>query len=147
MATMIYCSCLFQWLRDRYGDSQLTRLANGSLAGLTAVCITYPLDIVRARLAYQVTGEAVYTRGIIDVLRSMFTKEGGVRALYQGITPAMIGMVPYAGKFIASQGIHMTDQNCISNRLGTKSYSWQRSTVNPFTLVLKKVIICTPLMN
>jgi solute carrier family 25 protein 16 len=37
----------------------------GALAGVTAVTLTYPLDTIRARLAFQVTGEHKYT-GIIN---------------------------------------------------------------------------------
>ena len=60
--------------------------------------LTYPLDVIRARLAFQVAGEVVYT-GIIDAFRVMFVHEGGVRALYRGIGPTMLGMAPYAGKY------------------------------------------------
>ena len=57
---------------------------------------TYPLDMIRARLAFQVAGEDVYL-GIIHAIKVIVTKEGGVTALYRGIVPTMIGMVPYAG--------------------------------------------------
>ena len=63
---------------------------------MTAVLATYPLDMIRARLAFQVAGEDVYL-GIIHAIKVIVTKEGGVTALYRGIVPTMIGMVPYAG--------------------------------------------------
>ena len=65
--------------------------------GMSAVLVTYPLDVIRARLAFQVAGEVIYT-GIIDAFRIMITQEGGIRALYKGIVPTMLGMAPYAGK-------------------------------------------------
>lgn len=43
----------------------------GSAAGITAVLLTYPLDTIRARLAFQVTGEHVYT-GITHAAVTMF---------------------------------------------------------------------------
>ena len=58
--------------------------------------LTYPLDVIRARLAFQCAGEILYT-GVFDAFRVMVTQEGGVRALYKGIVPTMIGMAPYAG--------------------------------------------------
>jgi solute carrier family 25 protein 16 len=64
---------------------------------MTAVLLTYPLDVVRTRLAFQVAGETFYA-GIVDALRVMVTREGGVPALYKGIVPTMLGMAPYAGK-------------------------------------------------
>lgn len=68
----------------------------GSAAGVTAVLATYPLDMVRARLAFQVNGQHIYS-GILDTIVNIFKKEGGILALYKGLTPTLIGMVPYAG--------------------------------------------------
>ncbi|XP_014678792.1 PREDICTED: graves disease carrier protein-like [Priapulus caudatus] len=76
--------------------SHISKMIAGSCAGVSAVTVTYPLDMVRARLAFQVTGEHVYT-GISHTLRSIVTKEGGVRALYRGFSPTILGMIPYAG--------------------------------------------------
>jgi solute carrier family 25 (mitochondrial carrier protein), member 16 len=68
----------------------------GAGAGLTAVTLTYPLDTIRARLAFQVTGEHKYN-GILQCATAMLKEEGGVRALYRGFVPTLTGMVPYAG--------------------------------------------------
>lgn len=68
----------------------------GAGAGLTAVTLTYPLDTIRARLAFQVTGEHKY-KGIIHTATSILKEEGGVRALYRGFLPTLMGMAPYAG--------------------------------------------------
>lgn len=76
--------------------SNLDKFLAGSLAGVTAVCITYPLDTIRARLAYQITGEHIYA-GIVHVAQSIFQQEGGIKAIYRGFLPTVIGMVPYAG--------------------------------------------------
>ena len=46
----------------------------------------------------QVAGEVFYT-GIADAFRVIFKHEGGIRALYRGIVPTMVGMAPYAGMF------------------------------------------------
>lgn len=52
-------------LRKRIGISgHIHRLMAGSMAGMTAVICTYPLDVVRARLAFQVKGDHRYS-GII----------------------------------------------------------------------------------
>ncbi|KAK6187836.1 hypothetical protein SNE40_005773 [Patella caerulea] len=74
----------------------LIKLLAGSMAGLTAVLFTYPLDVARARLAFQVKGEHVYL-GFVDVFKSMIYDEGGHKALYRGIVPSVLGMAPYAG--------------------------------------------------
>ncbi|KAG8226671.1 hypothetical protein J437_LFUL005760, partial [Ladona fulva] len=41
--------------------SHLAKFIAGSGAGVTAVALTYPLDTIRARLAFQISGEHVYT--------------------------------------------------------------------------------------
>ena len=69
----------------------------GSLAGSTAVACTYPLDLIRARLAYQYGGGGAGSySGIIDAMRTIL-KEGGIRSLYAGLGPTLVGIVPYAG--------------------------------------------------
>ncbi|XP_015600316.1 graves disease carrier protein homolog [Cephus cinctus] len=68
----------------------------GSAAGVTAVTLTYPLDTIRARLAFQISGEHIYT-GIVHTASSIFREEGGLKALYRGFWPTILGMVPYAG--------------------------------------------------
>ncbi|KAF5726152.1 hypothetical protein HS088_TW23G00893 [Tripterygium wilfordii] len=79
------------------GSGPVVDLLAGSLSGGTAVLFTYPLDLARTKLAYQVTDikrsfsggvRSIYTRpaynGIKDVLANVY-KEGGARALYRGI--------------------------------------------------------------
>nr|AKN21578.1 slc25a-10 [Schmidtea mediterranea] len=65
----------------------------GSLAGMTSVLCTYPLDLARARMA--VTSIKKYGN-LLDVLRIM-RKEEGLLAFYRGINPTIIGIIPYAG--------------------------------------------------
>ncbi|KAF8769862.1 solute carrier family 25 member 16-like isoform X1 [Argiope bruennichi] len=84
------------FLKNVIGTSHSVNFFAGSLAGITSVMMTYPLDIARARLAFQVTGEHIYS-GIYDTLSCMFRTEGGVRALYKGLIPTILGMIPYGG--------------------------------------------------
>ncbi|ESP04634.1 hypothetical protein LOTGIDRAFT_135819 [Lottia gigantea] len=88
------CKIIFN--RHTRSHPHINRIAAGSVAGLTAVLFTYPLDIARSRLAFQVTGEHRYL-GLRHLLKCMIYSEGGMKALYRGIVPTMIGMVPYSG--------------------------------------------------
>lgn len=72
-----------------------SKLIAGSLTGITAVTFTYPLDVVRARLAYQVLEKRYHS--IWHTLSSMVQTEGGLRAIYRGFSSTIVGMVPYAG--------------------------------------------------
>ncbi|KAF0305579.1 Graves disease carrier protein [Amphibalanus amphitrite] len=69
-------------------NSHIGTFASGSLAGVTAVFFTYPLDTIRARLAFQVTGEHKYT-GILHVASSIVKEEDGPRALYRRFAATM----------------------------------------------------------
>lgn len=77
-------------------ESHIVKFVSGSLAGVTAVTMTFPLDTIRARLAFQVAGEHVYT-GILDTARTITRDEGGPRGLYRGLSPTLVAMVPYSG--------------------------------------------------
>ncbi|KNC48017.1 graves disease carrier protein [Thecamonas trahens ATCC 50062] len=72
----------------------LVKLAAGALAGMSSVVATYPLDLVRARLASQVEVHA-YT-SIRECLFKTAQSEG-IRGLYKGLSPTLVGIVPYAG--------------------------------------------------
>ncbi|XP_045120241.1 graves disease carrier protein homolog isoform X3 [Portunus trituberculatus] len=89
-----------KFLNNNWGHnkflSKTTSAVAGSMAGVTAVFLTYPLDTIRARLAFQVSGEHVYT-GIVNAAVTIFQTEGGMRALYRGFTATVCGMIPYAG--------------------------------------------------
>ncbi|KAJ6794629.1 putative mitochondrial substrate carrier family protein P [Iris pallida] len=99
------------WILNNYsflGTGPFIDLLAGSAAGGTAVLCTYPLDLARTKLAYQVSSSSrlgnglrsysaqpAYS-GINDVFKSVYM-EGGVRSLYRGVGPTLIGILPYAG--------------------------------------------------
>lgn len=76
----------------------LQRMGSGALAGATAQTAIYPLELIRTRLA--LCPEGMY-RGILDAFRKIARKEGYL-ALYRGIVPNMLGILPYAGVDIAA---------------------------------------------
>ena len=80
---------------------QAATLAAGSAGGVTAVVLTYPLDLVRATMA---TPGSVH-KSMLDALLSI-GRERGVGALYAGCTATCIGVAPYAGlKFLSYEGL------------------------------------------
>jgi len=72
----------------------LSHLVCGSLAGASATLCTYPLDLMRARLASQVH-ERVY-RNIWHGLQYLLKTEG-IKSWYRGSRATLQGIVPYAG--------------------------------------------------
>ncbi|XP_059100783.1 mitochondrial coenzyme A transporter SLC25A42 [Peromyscus eremicus] len=69
------------------------RLLAGALAGTTAASLTYPLDLVRARMA--VTPKEMY--GNIFHVFIRISREEGLKTLYFGFIPTVLGVIPYAG--------------------------------------------------
>mmetsp|Transcript_41103 Transcript_41103/g.97368 ORF Transcript_41103/g.97368 Transcript_41103/m.97368 type:complete len:341 (+) Transcript_41103:286-1308(+) len=78
------------------GVTSLQRLLAGSAAGATAVAITYPLDLLRARLAVSVqqkqSGSGVWWDAVTGG-----TGKISLRGLYRGLNPTLLGILPYAG--------------------------------------------------
>ncbi|XP_074856326.1 solute carrier family 25 member 16 isoform X2 [Carettochelys insculpta] len=106
-------------------------LLAGSMAGITAVLCTYPLDMVRARLAFQIKGEHKYT-GIIHEFKTIYTKEGGFLGFYRGLMPTLVGMAPYAGfSFFTFNTLMSIGLDQAPNLFGKPSLD------NPDVLVLK----------
>lgn len=87
-------------------DSHLFKLFAGSAAGINAVVVTYPLDLVRARLAFVVkpktnelitSNNIVKSPGVLSTLIDIGKNEGGIKGLYRGLTPTLCHVIPYAG--------------------------------------------------
>ena len=99
-------------------SSVLTKFLAGSAAGATATAMTYPLDLMRARyaaagavpgLVFESAGNGAdlktaananakspTRRRLFRDLAAVFRREG-LRGLYGGMTPTLLGIVPYAG--------------------------------------------------
>ncbi|ODM94117.1 Mitochondrial coenzyme A transporter SLC25A42 [Orchesella cincta] len=86
-----------QWKRvlnvEHSSHEELSRFLAGSLAGVVAQSLTYPLDLARARMA--IYDKSRYS-SLVDVVRKV-VKEHGVLGLYRGYVPTLIGVIPYAG--------------------------------------------------
>jgi solute carrier family 25 (mitochondrial carrier protein), member 16 len=70
------------------------RLVAGSMAGATSVLCTYPLDLMRTRLVYQVAATP-YVH-VLSALKRVY-QERGFTYLYRGLGPTLLGILPYAG--------------------------------------------------
>lgn len=108
-------------------ETALRRLLSGSIAGLCSVFVTYPLDLVRVRLAYE-TGHSKARGRLLRVLRDVHaehpiigahfrainalkrvlpSKVAQISNFYRGFIPTIMGMVPYAGvSFLTHDVIH-----------------------------------------
>nr|GMC97631.1 probable envelope ADP,ATP carrier protein, chloroplastic [Ipomoea batatas]GMC99700.1 probable envelope ADP,ATP carrier protein, chloroplastic [Ipomoea batatas] len=69
--------------------SVIGRLAAGACAGMTSTFVTYPLDVLRLRLAVE-PGYKTMTEVALNML-----KEEGIASFYNGLGPSLIGIAPY----------------------------------------------------
>ncbi|TKY63347.1 Mitochondrial substrate carrier family protein B [Spatholobus suberectus] len=69
----------------------LVHFVGGGLAGITAASATYPLDLVRTRLAAQ--RSTMYYRGISHAF-STICREEGFLGLYKGLGATLLGVGP-----------------------------------------------------
>ena len=101
-------------------ETPIRRLMSGSLAGVTSVSLTYPLEVIRVRLAFETKSDShsslssicrqIYKEHPPNIPRSLAssapapiaavaasTPESGLINFYRGFTPTLVGMIPYAG--------------------------------------------------
>eukprot|EP00252_Welwitschia_mirabilis_P010370 TRINITY_DN2360_c0_g1_i1.p1 TRINITY_DN2360_c0_g1~~TRINITY_DN2360_c0_g1_i1.p1 ORF type:complete len:410 (-),score=59.66 TRINITY_DN2360_c0_g1_i1:246-1475(-) len=88
----------------------------GAFAGVCSTLCTYPLELLKTRMTIQ--------RGVYDNLLDAFmkiVKEEGPQELYRGLTPSLIGVVPYsAANYFAYESLRklyrkVTKQEHIGN--------------------------------
>lgn len=105
---------------DPESKSPLKRFVAGSMAGLTSVLCTYPIDLARTKLAVEtsVGGARVKNRGIVGTLSRVFRADG-FSGLFRGAYPTLVGVVPYAGISFLSFGV--LKRECVDRGI-TKDY-------------------------
>jgi solute carrier family 25 (adenine nucleotide translocator) protein 4/5/6/31 len=82
-----------------FGMFFLTNMASGGLAGAGSLCIVYPLDYARTRLASDVGSGAKSFNGLADCLAKTAKGPGGFFSLYNGFGVSVAGIIPYRGVY------------------------------------------------
>jgi solute carrier family 25 (adenine nucleotide translocator) protein 4/5/6/31 len=73
--------------------------ASGGAAGATSLCVVYPLDFARTRLAADVgSGKTREFNGLIDCLKKVAVSDGP-SGLYKGFGISVIGIVAYRASY------------------------------------------------
>jgi solute carrier family 25 protein 16 len=105
-------------IRNKKQEVSWRRFASGALAGITSVVFTYPLEVMRVRMAFETKSEGHLS--ITSICRRIYREQpapkAGVAApdaaseairavaprsglvnFYRGFSPTLLGMLPYAG--------------------------------------------------
>jgi len=78
----------------------LVQIASGAAAGAGSLCIVYPLDYARTRLASDVGSGKRDFNGLWDCLKKTATSTPkGPLALYNGFGVSVAGIIPYRGVY------------------------------------------------
>lgn len=85
--------------KTEFGMFFLANMASGGLAGAGSLCIVYPLDYARTRLASDVgSGKRAFS-GLGDCLVKTAKGPSGFMGLYNGFGVSVAGIIPYRGVY------------------------------------------------
>lgn len=82
-----------------FGKFFLVQMASGGLAGAGSLCIVYPLDYARTRLASDVGSGKRDFKGLGDCLLKTARGPQGFFGLYNGFGVSVLGIIPYRGVY------------------------------------------------
>ena len=109
------------FIKDRSQETPVRRFVSGSLAGMVSVFFTYPLEVIRVRLAFETRHDSQST--LRSICRKIYSEQPpptirhpsntlsaavssaaaattprhGLPNFFRGFTPTLLGMLPYAG--------------------------------------------------
>ena len=82
-----------------FGKYFAVNMASGGLAGAGSLCIVYPLDYARTRLASDVGSTQKSFNGLADCLVKTAKGPSGFLGLYNGFGVSVAGIIPYRGVY------------------------------------------------
>lgn len=85
--------------KDQKLASFAVNMASGGLAGAGSLCIVYPLDYARTRLASDVGSGKRDFNGLGDCILKTAKGPQVVRGLYNGFGVSVAGIIPYRGMY------------------------------------------------
>ncbi|TFK23695.1 mitochondrial carrier [Coprinopsis marcescibilis] len=118
---MAYDQLHYVMMPTRKDETNLKRFVAGALAGVTSVFLTYPLEVVRVRMAFHTKNGKSRSRPSFMYAAKFMYQEGAPQAspligsksflerfpilkFYRGFTVTVAGMIPYAGVSFLSWG-------------------------------------------
>merc|ERR1712182_161783 len=82
-----------------FGKCLGVNVASGGLAGAGSLCIVYPLDYARTRLASDVGSGKAQFSGLTDCLVKTAKGPKGFLSLYNGFGVSVLGIIPFRGTY------------------------------------------------
>jgi len=121
--------------KKEFGKFFAINMMSGGLAGAGSLCIVYPLDYARTRLASDVgKGNDKVFNGLWDCLKKTASGKQGVLGLYNGFGVSVAGIIPYRGVYF---GLYDTAKDMNPYKKDTNIMGW----VSKF-FIAQSVAIC-----
>lgn len=108
--------------KTEFGMFFLVQLASGGLAGAGSLCIVYPLDYARTRLASDVGSGKRDFAGLGDCLSKTARGPRGILGLYNGFGVSVAGIIPYRGVYFGLFD-SLKEKNPYKHDLGLKGFA------------------------
>merc|ERR1712146_459562 len=86
-------------IKENFFKAFAVNMASGGLAGAGSLCIVYPLDYARTRLASDVGSGKRDFNGLGDCLIKTAKGPKGFLGLYNGFGVSVAGIIPYRGVY------------------------------------------------
>eukprot|EP00834_Sanchytrium_tribonematis_P002837 NODE_96_length_20709_cov_1.429161.p6 type:complete len:301 gc:universal NODE_96_length_20709_cov_1.429161:6450-5548(-) len=86
----------FEYSKERLPEAPWSRFLAGSIAGFISQFTIYPLETLKTRYMIALQKNSKQRATIFDVIKSI-NNSGGLQAFYRGVSPALLGIIPYAG--------------------------------------------------
>ncbi|KAI9094645.1 mitochondrial carrier protein LEU5 [Phlyctochytrium arcticum] len=126
---MAYEQIKHRIMPTKESQTAFRNLIAGSIAGCTSVFFSYPLDLLRVRLAFEVRSHHQEVIRLSDIARMIYQEPSpffksnsgalkpliGMTNFYRGFMPTLYGIIPYAGK-------HLTERQTHSHRVSFLIY-------------------------
>lgn len=108
--------------KKEFGRFFAINMMSGGLAGAGSLCIVYPLDYARTRLASDVgKGNDKVFAGLWDCLKKTASGKQGVLGLYNGFGVSVAGIIPYRGVYF---GLYDTAKDMNPYKKDTNLMGW-----------------------
>ncbi|KAJ2705909.1 coenzyme A transporter [Coemansia spiralis] len=81
-------------------DEHVRNFLAGSLCGVISLSVSYPLDMIRVRMAYRTPTAGAPAERARTVVRSIYSEQAhrlGVLNFFRGFPVSLIGIIPYGG--------------------------------------------------
>ncbi|KAJ3275570.1 hypothetical protein HDV01_007573 [Terramyces sp. JEL0728] len=98
---MVYEQCKRILIPTKEYNSGLRNFVAGSIAGCIASAISYPFDVIRVRLAFEIKSNPLSISELSKVIynepNNLVRGQGSILNFYRGLSVSLVGMIPYAG--------------------------------------------------